>query len=82
MVEGPKKKKENLLTRKDSIWQTPEPISITVAQAVNVASIIRDKCPDMYSQTSGEVMDIISGLVVVISKAICSEDDTLNDNIW
>lgn len=74
------KNKESLLMRKDSIRQTPEPRSITIAQAACVARNIRDKCNDLYHQTSGEVMDTISGLVVVISEALCSETDPVN--IW
>ena len=69
------KKKESLLMRKDSIRQTPEPRSMTIAQAACVARNIRVKCSDLYHQTSGEVVDIISELVVVISEAICSETD-------
>ena len=68
--------------RKDSIQQIPEPKSITIARAASVTRNIRDKCHDMQHQTSGEVMDPISGLVIVISKAVCSETDTINDTIW
>ena len=68
--------------QKDLVWQTPEPRSITIARAAYVARNIRDKCHDMHHQTSREVMDPISGLVIVISKAICSATDTINDTIW
>ena len=47
-----------------------------------MARNIRDKCHDMHHQTSGEVMDPISGLVIVISKAICDAKDSVNDAIW
>lgn len=81
MVKEPKKKKRKPANAKGFNTADSEPRSITIAQAAYVTRNIRDKCNDLYHQTSGEVMDIISGLVVVISEAIFSETDPVNDNI-
>lgn len=66
MVEEPKKKKAKGFNTADP----PSKNQLRLRELVNVA------------RTSGEVMDIISGLVVLISNAICSENDTVNDNVW
>lgn len=86
MVEEEKKKRANaegvFNINRGGGEQSPEPRSITIARAAYVARSIRDKCNNVHQQTLGEVMELDSGLVVVISKAICDEDDTVNDNVW